>query len=63
MKSLFKKAPVNDSSQKLPAIPKAQKEESNADHSITSFFRDLSRKKTAPQSGQSRQQEHIISRK
>lgn len=47
MKSLFKKN-TPDNSQKNPELPKAKKDESNADGSMVSYFRDLARKKTAP---------------
>ena len=49
MKSLFKKNSPTNSLQKNPELPTA-KAESNSDNSITSYFRDLSRKKTAPPS-------------
>lgn len=62
MKSLFKKTSLNDSSQKLPPIPNAQKNESTEDHSISSFFKDLAKKKNV-QPVQTKQQEGIMSRK
>jgi hypothetical protein len=59
MKSLFKKTSPND---KNPELPKASKEEIKSDQSITSFFKDLARKKTAS-SGLTKQTDDIIVKK
>ena len=59
MKSLFKKISPND---KNPELPKASKEEIKSDQSITSFFKDLARKKTAS-SGLTKQTDDIIVKK
>jgi hypothetical protein len=49
MKSLFKKDSPNlkDGNQKNPELPKASKEEAQVNQPITSFFKDLARKKTS----------------